>query len=63
MFVSELKEVSERTQAQYSAEIGRCKEMALRLKNMEEELNDLKTNQDGKKQVSAHPNDVLCCWW
>ncbi|XP_019716514.1 FK506-binding protein 15 isoform X2 [Hippocampus comes] len=50
--LEELKEVSERTQAQYSAEIGRCKEMALKLKNMEEELNDLKANQDGKKQAS-----------
>ncbi|XP_077418593.1 FK506-binding protein 15 isoform X2 [Vanacampus margaritifer] len=49
--LEELKEVAERAQAQYRAEMQRCKEIELKLEKMEEEVNDLKTNQDGLTQA------------
>nr|XP_049620153.1 FK506-binding protein 15 isoform X2 [Syngnathus scovelli] len=50
--LEELKEISERSQSQYREEMQRRKELELKLKNMEGEVNNLKTNQDGLKQGS-----------
>lgn len=49
--VSELKEAAERTQAQYRSEKQRRKEMELRDNNMEEELQDLKTDKERLERV------------
>ncbi|XP_068422699.1 FK506-binding protein 15 isoform X2 [Clinocottus analis] len=43
--LEELKEAAERTQAQYRSEKQRRKEMELRVSNMEEEVQDLKTDK------------------
>ncbi|KAM7018551.1 FK506-binding protein 15 isoform 2-T2 [Tautogolabrus adspersus] len=43
--LEELKEAAERAQAQYRSEKQRRKEMELRLNNMEEEIQDLKTDK------------------
>ncbi|XP_057688474.1 FK506-binding protein 15 isoform X2 [Corythoichthys intestinalis] len=48
--LEELKKMSERVQAQYRAERQKCKEMALKVENMKEEVNDLKGIQDNLKQ-------------
>ncbi|XP_061134154.1 FK506-binding protein 15 isoform X5 [Syngnathus typhle] len=48
--LEELREISERSQSQYREEMQRRKELELKLKNMEGEVNDLKTNQEGLKQ-------------
>ncbi|XP_061134153.1 FK506-binding protein 15 isoform X4 [Syngnathus typhle] len=50
--LEELREISERSQSQYREEMQRRKELELKLKNMEGEVNDLKTNQEGLKQGS-----------
>ncbi|XP_061624268.1 FK506-binding protein 15-like isoform X1 [Phyllopteryx taeniolatus] len=57
--LEELKEVSERAQVQYRAEMQRRKEIEQKLKNMEEEVNDLRRNQNGLKQVKRVMNDVF----
>uniref|UniRef100_UPI0037E76F6C FK506-binding protein 15 isoform X2 n=1 Tax=Semicossyphus pulcher TaxID=241346 RepID=UPI0037E76F6C len=44
--LEELKEAGERAQAQYRSEKQRRKEMELRVSNMEEELQDLKTDKE-----------------
>ncbi|TKS78016.1 FK506-binding protein 15 [Collichthys lucidus] len=44
--LEELKEAAERTQAQYRSEKQRRKEMELKVNNMEEELQDLKTDKE-----------------
>ncbi len=51
--VSELKEAAERAQAQYRSEKQRRKEMELRVNNMEEELQDLKSDKEGLERVST----------
>ncbi|XP_022614861.1 FK506-binding protein 15 isoform X1 [Seriola dumerili] len=47
----ELKEVAERAQAQYRSEKQRRKEMELRVNNMEEEVQDLKTDREGLERT------------
>ncbi|XP_071337925.1 FK506-binding protein 15 isoform X2 [Trachinotus anak] len=47
----ELKETAERAQAQYRSEKQRRKEMELRVSNMEEELQDLKTDKEGLERT------------
>lgn len=49
--VSELKEAAERAQAQYRSEKQRRKEMELRVNNMEEELQDLKSDKESLERV------------
>ncbi|XP_018524829.1 FK506-binding protein 15 isoform X3 [Lates calcarifer] len=49
--VEELKETAERAQAQYRSEKQRRKEMELRVNNMEEELQDLKTDKEGLERM------------
>ena len=51
--VPELKEAAERTQAQYRSEKQRRKEMELRVGNMEEEVQDLKTDKESLERVSV----------
>lgn len=51
MCVPELKEAAERAQAQYRSEKQRRKEMELRVNNMEEEVQDLKTDKDSLERV------------
>ena len=51
--VSELKEAAERAQTQYRSEKQRRKEMELRVNNMEEELQDLKTDKESLERVSG----------
>lgn len=59
-WVSELKEAAERIQAQYRSEKQRRKEMELRVNNMEEELQDLKTDKEGLERVRRiHGFDFL----
>jgi hypothetical protein len=58
----ELKETAERGQAQYRTEKQKLKGMALRVNNMEEELQDLKTDKDSMERVSmAHSK--CSCWF
>ncbi|XP_068559313.1 FK506-binding protein 15 isoform X2 [Cebidichthys violaceus] len=49
--LGELKEAAERTQAQYRSEKQRRKEMELRVNNMEEELQDLKTDKESLERT------------
>ncbi|XP_075934251.1 FK506-binding protein 15 [Anarhichas minor] len=49
--LGELKEAAERTQAQYRSEKQRRKEMELRVVNMEEELQDLKTDKESLERT------------
>ncbi|XP_029295812.1 FK506-binding protein 15 isoform X2 [Cottoperca gobio] len=49
--LEELKEVAERAQDQYRSEKQRRKEMELRVNNMEEELQDLKTDKDSLERT------------
>lgn len=51
MFVSELKEASERTQAQCRLEKQRRKELELKVNNLEEDLQDLKTDKEALERV------------
>ncbi|XP_061674489.1 FK506-binding protein 15-like isoform X16 [Syngnathoides biaculeatus] len=57
--MGELKEVSERAQTQYRTEMERRKEIEQKLKNMEEEVNDLRRNHNGLKQVKRVMNGVF----
>lgn len=50
--VSEMKEAAERVQAQYRSEKQRRKEMELRVSNVEEELQDLKTDKESLERVN-----------
>lgn len=50
--ISEVKEAAEKSQAQYRSEKQRCKEMDQRVSNMEEELQDLKTDKESLTRVS-----------
>lgn len=52
LHVSEVKEAAERAQAQYRSEKQRRKEMELRVNNVEEELQDLKTDKESLERVS-----------
>ena len=52
MCVPELKQAAETAQAQYRSEKQRRKEMELRVNNMEEELQDLKTDKESLERVS-----------
>uniref|UniRef100_A0A7N6BP70 peptidylprolyl isomerase n=1 Tax=Anabas testudineus TaxID=64144 RepID=A0A7N6BP70_ANATE len=47
----ELKEAAESTQAQYRIEKQRRKDLELRINNMEEELQDLKTDKEGLERT------------
>uniref|UniRef100_A0A8C8MJ12 peptidylprolyl isomerase n=1 Tax=Oncorhynchus tshawytscha TaxID=74940 RepID=A0A8C8MJ12_ONCTS len=59
--LEELKETAERGQAQYRTEKQKRKGMALRVNNMEEELQDLKADKDCMERVSiAHSK--CSCW-
>ncbi|XP_070760177.1 FK506-binding protein 15 [Enoplosus armatus] len=49
--LEKLTEVAERAQAQYRSEKQRRKEMELRVSNMEEELQDLKTDKEGLERT------------
>uniref|UniRef100_A0A7N6BEI3 peptidylprolyl isomerase n=1 Tax=Anabas testudineus TaxID=64144 RepID=A0A7N6BEI3_ANATE len=49
--VPELKEAAESTQAQYRIEKQRRKDLELRINNMEEELQDLKTDKEGLERT------------
>uniref|UniRef100_A0A4W5QR01 peptidylprolyl isomerase n=1 Tax=Hucho hucho TaxID=62062 RepID=A0A4W5QR01_9TELE len=49
--LEELKETSERGQAQYRTEKQKRKEMELRVNNMEEELQDLKTDKESLERT------------
>ncbi|KAJ4941876.1 hypothetical protein JOQ06_011749, partial [Pogonophryne albipinna] len=49
--LEELKEAAERAQAQYRSEKQRRKEMELRVNNMEEEVQDLKTDKDSLERT------------
>ncbi|KAM6944270.1 FK506-binding protein 15 isoform 2-T2 [Lycodopsis pacificus] len=49
--LGELKEAAERTQARYRSEKQRRKEMELRVVNMEEELQDLKTDKESLERT------------
>lgn len=49
---SELKEAADRAQTQYRLEKQKRKETELRVSNMEEELQDLKTDKEGLESVS-----------
>ncbi|XP_077601241.1 FK506-binding protein 15-like isoform X2 [Stigmatopora nigra] len=60
--LEEFKKISERVQAQYGAEQLKCKEMELKLENMTEEVNDLKTIQDNLKQRCQHHVEVEESW-
>lgn len=51
--ISELKEEAERYQAQYRTEKQKRKELELRVNNMEEELQDLKTDKETLERVSC----------
>lgn len=51
--ISELKEEAERYQAQYRTEKQKRKELELRVNNMEEELQDLKTDKETLERVSG----------
>lgn len=57
--ISELKEEVERVQAQYRTEKQKRKEMELRVNNMEEEVQDLKTDKESLERVSMLHNVVL----
>ncbi|KAL0186442.1 hypothetical protein M9458_018112, partial [Cirrhinus mrigala] len=46
LFVSELKETADRVQSQYKMEKQKRKEVEIKLNNMEEELQDMKTEKD-----------------
>ncbi len=50
--VSELKETADRVQSQYKMEKQKRKELEHKLNNMEEELQDLKTEKDSLERVS-----------
>lgn len=50
--VPELKEEAERHQAQYRSEKQKRKELELRVSNLEEELQDLRTDKDSLEKVS-----------
>uniref|UniRef100_A0A8C7MVY1 peptidylprolyl isomerase n=1 Tax=Oncorhynchus kisutch TaxID=8019 RepID=A0A8C7MVY1_ONCKI len=56
--LEELKETSERGQAQYRTEKQKRKEMELRVNNMEEELQDLKIDKESLERVSM----AQCLW-
>ncbi|XP_051278238.1 FK506-binding protein 15 isoform X2 [Dicentrarchus labrax] len=49
--LEELKEAAERAQAQYRSEKQRRKEMELKVNNMEEELQDLKTDKESLERT------------
>ncbi|KAM9360502.1 FK506-binding protein 15 [Symphorus nematophorus] len=49
--LEELKETAERAQAQYRSEKQRRKEMELRVSNMEEELQDLRTDKESLERT------------
>ncbi|KAK5931753.1 hypothetical protein CgunFtcFv8_003524 [Champsocephalus gunnari] len=49
--LEELKEAAERAQAQFRSEKQRRKEMELRVNNMEEEVQDLKTDKDSLERT------------
>uniref|UniRef100_A0A672Z4M7 peptidylprolyl isomerase n=1 Tax=Sphaeramia orbicularis TaxID=375764 RepID=A0A672Z4M7_9TELE len=49
--VSELKEGAERTQTQYRSEKQRRKEMELKVNNMEEEMQDLRTDKESLERT------------
>nr|XP_046241602.1 FK506-binding protein 15 isoform X3 [Scatophagus argus] len=49
--LEELKEAAERVQAQYRSEKQRRKEMELRVSNMEEEVQDLKTDKESLERT------------
>ncbi|CAK6959677.1 FK506-binding protein 15 [Scomber scombrus] len=49
--LEELKEAAERAQAQYRSEKQKRKEMELRVNNMEEELQDLKTDKESLERT------------
>ncbi|KAK2837101.1 hypothetical protein Q5P01_014313 [Channa striata] len=49
--LEELKEVAEKTQAQYRLEKQRRKEMEVKVSNLEEELQDLKTDKEGLERI------------
>uniref|UniRef100_A0A672Z589 peptidylprolyl isomerase n=1 Tax=Sphaeramia orbicularis TaxID=375764 RepID=A0A672Z589_9TELE len=51
--VSELKEGAERTQTQYRSEKQRRKEMELKVNNMEEEMQDLRTDKESLERVNT----------
>lgn len=57
--ISELKEEVERVQAQYRTEKQKRKEMELRVNNMEEEVQDLKTDKESLERVSMLYHFVL----
>uniref|UniRef100_A0A667XVY6 peptidylprolyl isomerase n=1 Tax=Myripristis murdjan TaxID=586833 RepID=A0A667XVY6_9TELE len=50
--LEELKEAADRAQTQYRSEKQKRKETELRVSNMEEELQDLKTDKEGLESVS-----------
>ncbi|GAA6226673.1 FK506-binding protein 15 isoform X3 [Lates japonicus] len=60
--VEELKETAERAHAQYRSEKQRRKEMELRVNNMEEELQDLKTDKEGLERLSQLQAELAEDW-
>uniref|UniRef100_A0A667YE06 peptidylprolyl isomerase n=1 Tax=Myripristis murdjan TaxID=586833 RepID=A0A667YE06_9TELE len=57
--LEELKEAADRAQTQYRSEKQKRKETELRVSNMEEELQDLKTDKEGLESVNQTPIRVL----
>uniref|UniRef100_A0A672SJN5 peptidylprolyl isomerase n=1 Tax=Sinocyclocheilus grahami TaxID=75366 RepID=A0A672SJN5_SINGR len=51
VFVSELKETADRVQSQYKMEKQKRKELELKFNNMEEELQDMKTEKDSLERT------------
>ena len=50
---SELKEAAERAQAQYRTEKQKRREMELKMNNIDEEVQDLKTDKESLERVSG----------
>lgn len=51
--ISEIKELAERAQAQHRAEKQKRKEVELKLSNLDEELQDLKSEKESLERVSV----------